>query len=300
MKRMTYSYELRMTSKNCMIRLMGGILLCLRREGWDPLTPVDIGRKMGKQTAICFKRRCENLNTSPSNILRITENPCLCIETFHDSYLLFHDVPSTVLIELVTTAHNHWKEGIEGVSMAMSSVICDYTPRNHAVLTKGPLDSQDKFVKLQGKPWTVDDDGLEDDIATENLELSIIACLAQEGYNLNMAINMNTFSRVFFFIKDEEYSNEVSQLNKATAGIGTKHSLCTYRPIMKRSRTSFFRSFNERESLNRRIKKSLKKKIGKESIKIKSKDKTAWYKQTSTDISTDVESDYEDDGEGEN
>ena len=303
---MTYSFKLRRTSKHCMIRLVADTLLSLYHVGWDPLTPVEMeSKKMGKQTAICFSRRQNHFYSTPS-LSRVEtsmdkDTPCLCIETYHDSYLVFHHVPNTVLNELVTSAHNHWGEGIQGVSMAVSSVIRDYTTRNHAVLTTGPLDSQDKFIKLRGKPWTVDaEEEFVDVIATENLEVAIIACLAQEGYKLSIAISFNTSSRAFFFIKDEEDSKEVRLLTEAIAGMGLKDSLCIYRPIIKRSRSSFFRSFNNRESLNRRVKKSLKKKIGKESLKINSTTKTAWFRQTSTDVGTDNDDDDEEDNEDDN
>ena len=66
-KNMTYSYKLRRTSKHCMIRLVANTLLSLYHAGWDPLTPVDMGsKKMGKQTAICFRRRKEHFGSTPS------------------------------------------------------------------------------------------------------------------------------------------------------------------------------------------------------------------------------------------
>ena len=122
------------------------------------------------------------------------------------------------------------------------------------------------------------------------MEISIIACLAQEGYKLSMVINMNTTSRVFFFIKDQEDSKEVRVLDMAGAGLGSKDTLSIYRPIVSRSKSSFFRSFKRKPSLSKRIRASLRKKVNRKSSKPlrEMTDSTevtdiAWWQQTSTD-----------------
>ena len=213
-KNMTYSFKLAKTSKHCMIRLVSNTLLSLYQAGWDPLTPVDMSsKKKGKQTAICFRRRQEDVSSAPSlshlaHIETSLDNvtPCLCLETYNDSYIGFHDVPNTVLNELVTAAHNHWAEGIQGVSMAVSSVIQDYNIGNHTVLNSMELSDTglSKFIKMWGKPWKQEFENEKEQEASKKIEISIIACLAEEGYKLSMVINMASASRVFFFIKDEE------------------------------------------------------------------------------------------------
>ena len=282
-KNMIYFFKLGKTNKDRIIHLVGDILLSLYQGGWDPLSPVDLGtKKMGMKTAICFRRR----SLSQGRQQPEQDSHCLCLETSHANYLVLHQVPSTVLVELVSTAHAYW--GIDGVSMGVHSVIQDYVDRSYEVISTGPGDGQDKFIKLIGQPWTADpNDGTD----TECLEVSMIACLAMEGYKLNMAMNMEASSRAFFFIKSAEESPEVWQLDKASAGIGSKQSLCLYRPIIKRSRTAFFRSFNGRESLKRRVRRSLKRKSGKDGFILNGKTRDAWFKETSIDIATDYEDD---------
>ena len=210
------------------------------------------------------------------------EASCFCLELYQHSILVFHSVPNSALAELVTTAN--YAQGIAGVSRAVFSVISDYSSIRYPLLSTKVCPGAERFVKLVGD---------KHEEAAENLEDSTIACLARCGYKLSLPINMAMNTRMFFFISDQ--ANEVRQQSRSMAGTGSKDSLSTYRPIIKRSRSSFFRSFNGRASLNRRIKRSLKKKIGKESFRNMNKKKTAWFQQTSTDIGTD----YSDDDEEE-
>jgi hypothetical protein len=53
---------------------------------------------------------------------------------YRDNYLGFHDVSNTILYNLVDTIQQEWRRGIRGVSMAVSSVISDYTPITFHVL----------------------------------------------------------------------------------------------------------------------------------------------------------------------
>ena len=94
---------------------------------------------------------------------------------------------------------------------------------------------------------------------------------------------------------DRKRSYEVRQLTKQVAGLGMKDSLTLFQPIMKRRKSSFFRSFDNRASLQKRVRQSLKRKVGHASSS--SMCRTEWYKQTSTDIGTDSE--YEDVDEDE-
>ena len=304
---MTYSYKLKKTTKNCMIRLVSDILLSLDEAGWDPLAPLDMEEKnMRKQTAICFRKKKKKTNPYKHNMSRLEaakdkETSRVCIELYLHRYLIFHTVPNTVLNELVSSANTAWKdacqvEGITGVSRAVFSVISDYSILHYPVLSSSLCQGAEKFVKLQRKFVSSDEkkDEIEDDTANDNLEVSIIACLAKVGYKLSMAISLDKTIRVFFFIINKEDPKEIRQQTKAIAGIGTKDSLSTYRPIIERSRSSFFRSFNGRASLNRRVKLSLKKKIGKNSFRIRSKQKSEWFAQTSTDIASEFDDDSED------
>ena len=294
-KDMTYSFKFRKTDKHCMIRLVAKTLLSLYEAGWDPLTPVDMGgNKREKQTAICFRRRQEEVKTSStlSHTPHTTDSeaPCLCLETYHHSYIGFHDVPNTVLNELVLASHTHWAEGIQGVSMAVSSVILDYNTSKHEVIATKKVDEAglNKFIKLNGKPWSEEVESETEQDAIKKLEHSLIACLAEEGYKLSMAINMETASRVFFFIKEQEDMQEVRVVDRAGAGMGSKDTLSIHRPIVTRSRSSFFRSFKQSRSLSKRIRASLRKKTKRKqsTTNYETKEDTnnrAWWQQTSLD-----------------
>ena len=183
---------------------------------------------------------------------------------------------NSVRAELVITAN--YAQGIAGVSRAVFSVISDYTSISYPVVGSQLDQLEGRWVKLAR---------MEDGAAVDNIELSIIACLTKFGYKLSIPTKWDMFTRMFFFILDMEDSKEVRQQSKALAGVGSKDSLTTYRPIIKRSRSSFFRSFDNRAELNRRIASSLKKKVGRKYKKMSSK--PAWFMQTSTDIGTDYE-----------
>jgi hypothetical protein len=267
------------------------------------------GDSGGPQTAICFRRRGdmtdENIYGSNYSLLSHSggtketttmnagggENSCLCLETYRDNYLGFHDVSNTVLYNLVDTIQQDWPRGIRGVSMAVSSVISDYTRTSFRVLpSAGQSDIQDaKYIQLNGRPWGPDDDDEDDDEdvrnahhpgasssasatvkAKERLQMAIIACLMRERYTLSMTINMDATCRVFFFIRDPaEGGNsarrrtEVRVPNMAAgAGLGEKDTLSVYRPILIRSKSSFLRSYHGRSgpSMRRKVISSLRKK----------------------------------------
>merc|ERR1711915_327066 len=232
------------------------------------------------------------------------DSDCMCLEVFHDSYLGFHDVSNTLLHDLVTTILKGWIPGIRGVSMGVSSVLSDYISNMPKVIqASDPSLQKEKFIQLEGKPWTSADD------SAEKLQMSIIACLALEGFRLSMDIKMDTLSKVFFFIRDKELTmTEVKLPSKAGAGLGEKGTLCVYRPTVVRTKSSFLRSYHGRtNSFKQKAKSSFIRKVI-----LKHKDESpacerrtamsykplgkepAWWQQTSTDIASDAsESEYE-------
>ena len=115
----------------------------------------------------------------------------------------------------------------------------------------------------------------------------IIACLSKAGFKLSIVINLSETNSVFFFIIDRQKgSQDIRQLNKQVAGLGLKDSLSSFQPIVKRRKSSFFRSFNDRASLKRRMQRSMKRKFGFD------REKVRWFQQTCSDSGTD--GDYED------
>ena len=102
-----------------------------------------------------------------------------------------------------------------------------------------------------------------------------------------LLISISNNISVYFFIMEKRKSNELRQLSKQKAGLGMRDSLVPFQPIVNRRKSSFFRSFNGRTSLRKRVQLSVIRKVG--SIKSGQQD---WFKQTSTDIGTDSE--YED------
>ena len=320
-RHLTFSYRLRKTGRHCMIQLVADFLLSLYQAGWEPMTPIDMGLKKsetgsGPQTAICFRRKFDGeerevFGSSYSLLSQMgtskdSENSCLCLETFKDNYLGFHDVSNTVLYELVDRIQEDWEPGIRGVSMAVSSVISDYTTTMPPVLPGHPDVQDAKYLQLEGNPWSLTGDP-EDANSAEKLQLSIIACLSREGYKLSMAINMDTTSRVFFFIRDkEENKGEVRIPNMAGAGLGEKDTLSVYRPMVVRSKSSFFRSYNGKTaSVRRKVRASLRKKAITRGTTANKQTaaagpaammtykpqlaEPAWWQQTSTDVSSDHE-----------
>jgi len=311
-RHLTFSYKLKSTGRHCMIQLVADFLLSLYQAGWEPMTPIDMGLKKtdtgttGPQTAICFRRRYEQddkeIYGSSYSLLssmgtsRDGENSCLCLETYRDNYIGFHDVSNTILYELVDTVRNKWSAGLRGVSMAVGSVISDYTTTMPTVLPGHPDVQDAKYIQLEGRPWATD---TEDADANENLQINIIACLSREGYKLSMAINMEATSRVFFFIRDrEETKAEVRIPNMAGAGLGEKDTLSVYRPMVVRSKSSFFRTYNGKTaSVRRKVRASLRKKAisgrGSRQPTVMSYkpqlSEPAWWQQTSTDVSSDHE-----------
>ena len=123
----------------------------------------------------------------------------------------------------------------------MSSVISDYTSTEERVL---PGEWNDRrFIRLNGLPWSKGEEGadLEDAICAENLVISIVACLARAQYKLQISIQMDASTTVFFFIKDTG-ARDVRLPTFCGVGRGEKNGLYVYRPMLTRTKTSFFRS----------------------------------------------------------
>ena len=110
-------------------------------------------------------------------------------------------------------------------------------------ILSGSMADDRRYLQFKGSPWSQCDQGeeLEDAICAENLTLSLIACLAKSHYKLQIAINMDSKTRVFFFIKDKE-NKEVRVPTTCRIGLGEKDRITEIQPIMTRTATSFFRS----------------------------------------------------------
>jgi len=317
-RHLTFSFRIKVEGRHYMIQLVADTLLSLYQAGWEPMTPMDMGLRTkeqqavsGPQTTICFKRRegfsgkvsSEDFGSTYSLLSKMGssldgENSCLCLEIFQSNYLGFHDASNTVLHELVTTIQKEWSPGIRGVSMGVASVITDYTANMPPVLTSHPQLREERYLQLEGRPWEAN----QDQGATENLQLAIIACLTREGYKLSMDINMEADSRVYFFIRDtEEQTGEVRIPNMTGAGLGEKDTLSVYRPMIVKSRSSFFRNCHGRTnaSVRKKVRASLRRKaVHREGtgnrtggvMSYKPMASTpAWWQQTSTDVSSDQE-----------
>ena len=146
----------------------------------------------------------------------------------------------------------------------------------------------EKYIQLGGNPWSSDDL-----VTRETLQMSIIACLTNDGYKLSLDISMEATSRVFFFIRDTESSSaEVLIPDMAKLGVGDYST-----PTVIRSKSSFFRNHKGRTTPMRRNargsfhKKTLTREMRANSV-MSYKPKLAelaWWQQASTDISSDQE-----------
>ena len=300
-RNMTYSFRLKVLERHSMIQLVADTLFSLYQAGWEPMTPVDMARQKtqdGLKSSICFRQRkgAELSEHFTSN----EENACLSIEIYRSNIIGFHNVSNPLLLDLVTTIQKEWSPGIRGVSMGVASVITDYTSNMPPVLTSHPHLREERYLQLEGRPW----EGNQEQGATENLQLAIIACLTREGYKLSMDINMEADSRVYFFIRDaEEQTGEVRIPNMTGAGLGGKGNLDVYRPPLVRSKSSFLRNPGNpgrtNASVRKKVRASLRRKaVNKEQgsagkavgvMSYKPIQTNAWWQQTSTDVSSDQE-----------
>lgn len=90
---------------------------------------------------------------------------------------------------------------VEGVSSGIASVISDYTREMPPVVDSSGLGQLRKVVMLVGEPWA-------DMEVCERITLKMIAVLAGAGYKLSMPINIDTDTRVYFFIRDPEEQSD--------------------------------------------------------------------------------------------
>ena len=258
------------------------------------MTPVDGGlhmketNKSGPQVTICFKIKEDNTETKCESALSLKplEASCLCLETYGSSYLGFHNVCNTLLHEIVTSIQTAMPGGVLGVSMGVASVISDYTANMPPILPSDPAMRNEKYIQLDGQPWTSEDVKL-----AERLQMCLIASLIKEGYKVCMDVNIDTTSRVFFFIKNsEDTSGEVLVPDMAGISIGKNN-----RPKVVRSKSSFFRTYKGRSaSMAKHARASVKKRGGGDrntpAMTYKPRlAQPAWWQQTSTDISSDQE-----------
>ena len=97
---------------------------------------------------------------------------------------------------------------VEGVSSGIASVISDYTSNMPPVMDNTGMGQLRKVVRLVGQPWT----DLE---LCEKITMKIIAVLAGSGYKLSMPINIDTDTRVYFFIRDPDEMSDCIKVNKS-------------------------------------------------------------------------------------
>ena len=254
-RHLTYSYRLEVPRSQCLIQLVADILMSLYQEGWEPMTPIEMGMKKhtvaeGIGTDICFRKM--KGEAAPHGMTSGDE--CLCLETCEEEQLCLYNVPHTVLYEIVSTIQERWVPGIRAVSTAVASVIQDYTHNMPSVTTECSTMLTDKVIVLEGNPWADMESG-------EVVQVSLIACLSKEGYKLSMDINLEPDSRVLFLIKNKEDDREVVRVpNNAGAGLGEKETLSVYRPILVRHKSSFFRSYHGKTvSIRNRIRASMRR-----------------------------------------
>jgi len=303
-RHMTWAFHLASSGRQSRIQIVSDVLLTLFQAGWEPMTPLDMGLQMkdsgksGPQVTICFKQK-EDLHDSSINVSNIsldplTENSCLCLETYGSNYLGFHNISNTTLHEIVTHIQTDWPPGLVGVSSGVSSVISDYIVSLPPTLPTDSTMLNQKYIQLEGQPWTS-----EDVRQTHKLQMCLIACLLKEGYKLCMDVNIDASSRVFFFIKKtEDTFGEVLVPDMAGISINKDN-----RPVVLRSKSSFFRTYKGKGrnlSIKKRIRESVRRKNepvdNNQGLKYKPQlGQVAWWQQTSTDMSSDQELDTEQD-----
>eukprot|EP00092_Neocalanus_flemingeri_P003128 GFUD01003345.1.p1 GENE.GFUD01003345.1~~GFUD01003345.1.p1 ORF type:complete len:383 (-),score=89.17 GFUD01003345.1:18-1166(-) len=307
-RHLTYSFRVKTGGRHCLIQLVADTLLTLYQSGWQPMAPVDMAHKQkdkavpGPQATVCFRRKEESSSSdldssrysvfSSAGSSRDCDHSCLCLETYGSAYLGLHEVSNTILHELVTCIQSDYRAGVKGVSMGVASVIRDYMANMPPVLPGHPDLVNEKYIQLEGDPWTSDD--LK---GSKTLQMSIIACLTKSGYKLSMDINMDVSSRVFFFIRDSENSSgEVLIPDMAKLGVGDYN-----RPTVVRSKSSFYRNYynGRSNSMRKHARTSLRRKTeGQDKkdtpgVSDRQVAEPAWWQQTSTDVSSDHETETE-------
>ena len=190
-------------------------------------------------------------------------------------------------------------------------IIQDYAERMPPVLrgSRSGVDSlNDKHIKMEGRPWrletsdtreTGDKAGAGDG---ERLQTAIIGCVTRLGYRLSMDITLDvaTNTRVFFLIKTcgDATGSLVTVPNNSGAGLGEKETLCVYRPLLVRHKSSFFRSYHGKSgSFRKKLRQTMRRKVlrGDTDARLESGAldcsqpvtgaEPAWWQQVSTDCS---------------
>ena len=107
----------------------------------------------------------------------------------------------------------------------------------------------------------------------ERLYKGLVACLTKEEYKLGMDVHLDRDSRIFFFMKTCEgrLTREVRLPGMVGAGLGEKESLAVYKPMLKRQKSSFLRSFRKKPTvsssrLRRQVQASLRRKVNQAGI----------------------------------
>ena len=188
----------------------------------------------------------------------------------------------------------------------------DYAKRMPPVLrgSRTGVDSlHDKHIKIEGRPWRLEtSDTRETGNKTgagdgEGLQTVIIGCVTKLGYRLSMDITLDvaTNTRVFFLIKTcgDATGSLVTVPNNSGAGLGEKETLCVYRPLLVRHKSSFFRSYHGKSgSFRKKLRQTMRKKVlrGDPEARMEIRGgaggqpgvqgpEPAWWQQVSTDCS---------------
>ena len=135
------------------------------------------------------------------------------------------------------------------------------------------LSGKGRFIKIEAS--TAPDDVAKD----EDLEVTIILCLAGYGYQLTLPLDLEAYSmKMLFFVLDT--SKEMRVESRSVIGTGSKGRLCTYRPIVRRRKSSFLSSFKRKAFLKRKIRRI---KFNTTTTTESLERKPAWFQQTSSD-----------------
>ena len=186
---------------------------------------------------------------------------------FRNTYVGFHNVNNNNLLDLVQTIQDVWDPGVVGVSDGVMSVIKDYCRPSPPLLSGYSLDiQQNKFLKLSSLKYKQEEDSeLYKYKHQDSLFRALVACLTKAEYKLGMDVSFDSSSRIFFFMKTQELkvNKEIKLPNMIGAGLGEKEDLAVYRPLLKRQKSSFLRSFRSKPNvtkLRREVKASLRRK----------------------------------------
>ena len=129
----------------------------------------------------------------------------------------------------------------------------------------------------------------------DNLFKALVACLTKSEYKLGMDVSFDSSSRIFFFMRTQELKKEIRVPNMIGAGLGEKEDLAVYRPLLKRQKSSFLRSFRNKPNVNklrREVKASLRRKAtvkSGSSIDETGPSSVPWWQQSSIDSNNSVD-----------